>query len=178
MTANDGIRAIDLFCGAGGSSCGARSAGIEVIAGFDLSPNAAATFQRNFPEATVYTGDLRSLRPKQLRAELGPIDLLLASPECTHHSVAKGAAPRDEASKQLAFEVIRFAKAFKPRWVVVENVIQMATWWAFPQWLEELEAIGYNIAADALDASRFGVPQKRRRLFVVADRELPPRPEL
>jgi DNA (cytosine-5)-methyltransferase 1 len=126
MAATDGIRAIDLFCGAGGSSCGARSAGAEVIAGFDLSPNATATFQRNFPEATVFTGDLRSMHPKRLRAELGPIDLLLASPECTNHSVAKGAVPRDEASKQLAFEVIRFAKAFEPRWVVVENVMAIA----------------------------------------------------
>jgi DNA (cytosine-5)-methyltransferase 1 len=119
------IRVFDLFCGAGGSSCGARMAGTTPVGGVDLWDLATAAYLTNNPGATIYTTDLARLGTQKVKRDLGPIDLLLASPECTHHSVAKGNAPRSEASRQLAFEVIRFAKALGPRWVVVENVIQM-----------------------------------------------------
>jgi DNA (cytosine-5)-methyltransferase 1 len=128
------IRTFDLFCGAGGSSCGAKQAGAEVAGGVDLWPTATRTFHKNFPKAKVYTGDIRRLPADQVACDVGRIDLLLASPECTHHSIAKGSAPRDETSKQLAFEVVRFAKAMQPRWIVVENVIQMERWPAFDHW--------------------------------------------
>ena len=100
--------------------------------------------------------------------------MLLASPECTHHSVAKGNKPRSEKSKQLAYEVIRFAKQMQPRWIVVENVIQMRKWGCFPDWLSQLELLGYRIAIQTLQAARFGVAQTRRRLFVICDRTRPP----
>ena len=109
--------------------------------------------------------------------DLGQIDLLLASPECTHHSVAKGNRPRCEESKQLAFQVIRYAKLLEPRWIVVENVIQMRSWPSFTDWLARLHRLGYNTIHPTLDAARFSVPQTRRRLFVICDREqLPAEP--
>jgi len=100
------VRAFDIFCGAGGSSCGARQAGATIVGGIDLWPLATRTFQLNFPQAKVYTANLTELDPHDVARDVGPIDLLLASPECTHHSVAKGGKPRDEASKRLAFEVV------------------------------------------------------------------------
>ncbi len=126
------VRAFDMFCGAGGSSCGARQAGATIAGGIDLWPLATQTFQLNFPEAKVYTANLVDMAPEELARDVGRVDLLLASPECTHHSVAKGGKPRDEASKRLAFEVVRFARVLRPRWVVVENVIQMQRWSSFP----------------------------------------------
>ncbi len=102
------VRAFDLFCGAGGSSRGAKQAGAQVVGGVDLWPLATQTFHLNFPKATVYTADMTGLSPDDVGRDVGRVDLLLASPECTHHSVAKGKAPRDEASKQLAFQVVRF----------------------------------------------------------------------
>ncbi len=173
------IRVLDLFCGAGGSSWGAKQAGATPVAGIDLWPLATETYQLNFPEARVYTQDLKTLCPQRVRDDVGPIDLLLASPECTHHSVAKGAAPRSEASKQLAFQVVRFAEALQPRWIIVENVIQMRSWSDFPRWMNELENAGpqtYRLRHETLDAARFGVPQNRRRLFVVAQHGSEPSP--
>ncbi len=170
MIAKNGVRCCDLFCGGGGSSCGARAAGAVPVGGVDLWRLATETYSLNFPDASVFTAPIGELSPRRIYKEIGAIGLLLASPECTSHSVAKGSAPRDEASRQLSFEVLRFAEAWRPRWVVVENVVQMEQWGRFGEWLCELRGLGYQTRVCKLDAQSFGVPQSRRRLFVMADR--------
>jgi len=168
------IRAIDLFCGAGGSSWGAQAAGVSVEAAFDKWQVAGDAYQLNFPKATFYPGELENLDPASLVEKLGTVDLILASPECTSHSPAKGKAPRSEKSRETAFQVVRFAEAFQPRWIVIENVVSMRTWKPYKDFLSQLRALGYHIREQVLDSSLFGVPQKRRRLFVTADRLLEP----
>jgi DNA (cytosine-5)-methyltransferase 1 len=112
---------------------------------------------------------------------VGPIDLLLASPECTNHSCAKGAGERCEESRRTAFQVTRFAKVLLPRWIVVENVVQMKAWRKYKKWLATLRSLGYGIREQTLNAAHFGVPQSRRRLFITCDWEgtppevIPPR---
>ncbi|MDA1050137.1 MAG: DNA cytosine methyltransferase [Planctomycetota bacterium] len=168
------VRAFDLFCGGGGSSLGAKQAGATPVGGVDLWSIATDAYAANLPGAKAYTGDLSQLNPRVVVSEVGRVDLLLASPECTHHSVAKGNKPRCEVSKQLAYQVIRFAKVFEPRWIVVENVIQMRSWPSFPDWLQQLHALGYNTIHPTLEAEKFGVPQTRRRMFVICDRQRTP----
>lgn len=170
-----GIRAIDLFCGAGGSSWGAREAGVEIAAGFDRWKKAGQAYTENFPDATFYEGDLEDRDPKRIRATIGSIDLLIASPECTNHSPAKGASPRCEKSKETAFQVLRYARVFQPRWIVIENVVSMRKWGRYIEFVDELRKLGYNVEAQVLDASKFGVPQTRRRLFLLCDRDSPPK---
>src|SRR5438874_9098100 len=111
------IRAFDLFCGGGGSSIGARDAGVRVVGGVDAWSIATSAFAQNVLGATTYKCDINDLPPERVATDLGPINLLLASPECTHHSVAKGSKPRSEESKQLAFHVVRFARILQPRWL-------------------------------------------------------------
>lgn len=137
---------------------------------------AVAAFEQNLKGAKGFVGDLSETDPSKIAKETGRIDLLLASPECTNHSVAKGNKPRSEESKQLAYQVIRFAKVFEPRWIVVENVIQMQRWPAFADWQSELHQLGYHTSIHVLNAVDFGVPQNRRRLFIVCDREKEPNP--
>jgi DNA (cytosine-5)-methyltransferase 1 len=165
------VRTLDIFCGGGGSSYGSRAGGAKIVCGIDLDPIATATYQHNFPTATVKTSLLENIKPKALRNEIGDIDLLLASPECTNHTCAKGSAPRSEESRATAMQTIRFAKAFQPRWVVLENVIHMRPWSRYEELLDTLRGMGYQLKEFVLDASEFGVGQKRRRLFIVADRE-------
>ena len=169
------IRTFDLFCGAGGSSCGARQAGVQIVGGVDLWSRAVETFQNNFPKAKVYQCPIEELSPMAIRTEVGPVELLLSSPECTNHSVAKGNAPRDELSRRTAFQVIRFAEEWRPRWVVVENVVSMQRWDSYQEWLSRLRDLGYWTSEFKLNAQDFGAPQSRRRLFVLADRERMPR---
>lgn len=168
MMANK-IRALDLFSGAGGSSWGARLAGAEIVAGFDANEKAGDAFLENFPESYFYENFLEDLNPRSLRRDLGKIDLILASPECTNHSPAKGKGPRCEKSKETAFQVTRFAKAFKPRWIVVENVTSMRNWSRYDEFIESIANLGYHSREQVLCANHFNVPQSRRRLFVTFD---------
>ena len=168
------IRVFDMFCGGGGSSRGAVLAGATPVAALDMWRLAAETYKRNFANTTVYRMKASSLTPHRVAEDVGRIDLLLASPECTSHSVAKGNRPRCEKSRATAFEVIRFAKVLKPRWVVVENVMQMERWHRFDEWRGKLEAIGYNTTVGVLDSQYYSTPQARRRMFVVCDLEAEP----
>lgn len=171
------LRALDLFCGAGGSTCGADAAGVEVVGAVDAWDLACATYRENHPDAKVYHSTCEQLDPTLVQREVGPVDILLASPECTNHSCAKGAAERCEASKNTAFQVVRFAKGLQPRWIVIENVIQMRTTWdRYEELIEDLEGEGYHCAPHVLNAADFGVPQSRRRLFVVCQRDAAPPP--
>ena len=83
---------------------------------------------RPLPEAMFVNSKLEDIDIPKLKKKMGKIDLILASPECTNHSPAKGNKPRCEESKNTAFQVIRFAKAFEPRWIVIENVVSMRRW--------------------------------------------------
>jgi DNA (cytosine-5)-methyltransferase 1 len=163
------IRALDLFCGAGGSSWGAREAGVEIVAAFDLWPLAGEAHDTNFPEAEFISGRLEELDVDALAKKYGKIDLILASPECTNHSPAKGNKPRCEQSKDTAFQVVRFAKAFKPRWIVIENVVNMRKWTRYAEFKSALEKMGYKLQEQVLNSAHFGVAQSRRRLFLTAD---------
>jgi DNA (cytosine-5)-methyltransferase 1 len=168
------ISVMDMFCGAGGSSVGARLAGADVVHGIDAWSLAARTFEDNFEGATV---DIRTLGPtsrppRALRR--GDIDLLLASPECTNHSPAKGSKPRSEISRLTSHYVFNFAKRLRPRWIVLENVVQIRNWHGFGTLLDEFRSFGYRIRSEVLDAANFGVPQARRRLFVLCDLDREP----
>jgi DNA (cytosine-5)-methyltransferase 1 len=165
------VRTIDLFCGAGGSSWGARNAGASIVAGFDIWSLAAKTFRSNFPEATCFESPIETVDPVRVRRVIGEIDLILASPECTNHTHAKGAAPRDERSRETALHLLRFAEAFVPRWIVIENVVGMRRWHRYPGYISALKRLGYFVREYVLDAADFGVPQSRRRLLILCDRD-------
>jgi DNA (cytosine-5)-methyltransferase 1 len=167
-------RALDVFCGAGGSSVGARAAGFEIAGALDMWPLATETFRANFAKAHVVTSRLEEAHLPSLKRRIGEIDLILASPECTNHTCAKGAAPRSEASRATALHVLAYAKAFRSRWIVLENVVHMRPWSRYKTLIAQLQTLGYHVAEQVLEACDFGVPQARRRLFIVGDRLGPP----
>jgi DNA (cytosine-5)-methyltransferase 1 len=174
------MRAVDLFCGAGGSSLGAAAAGVDIVAGFDVWPVAGSVYRANFPRARLYLCDLAALDESDIRSihgDLGDVDLILASPPCTDHSPARGAKPPSSAGLDLPWCVWAFARVFRPRWIVVENVVQMRRWHGFRAFLYALMHLGYRARVCILDAADFAVPQRRKRLYVVCDRETDP-PEI
>lgn len=158
-----------MFCGAGGASLGAREGGATIVGGVDLWRPAIESFELNFPDAHVFHKDLRELTPEEVLAKTGPIDLLISSPECTHHTCARGAKPRSEESRDTAFQVIRYAEVMKPRWITLENVVHMKPWARYDELKAELARLNYNVHEQIIDASQFGVAQRRRRLFMIAE---------
>jgi len=161
------VRTLDLFHGAGGSSTGAQAAGARIVAGIDQWSIASDCYRRNFPRVHAINEDIKDVSPEELHEQIGDIDLIIASPECTNHTCAKGGAERSEESRLTAFEVVRFAAEFMPEWIVLENVVHMQSWDAYPKLLEDFEKLGYQVRAEKLNAMDFGVPQSRRRLFLI-----------
>jgi DNA (cytosine-5)-methyltransferase 1 len=170
------IRAIDLFSGGGGSSWGAEDAGALMVGAVDGWDIATATYKDNFPAAAanVVTTILDDSSGPEIFTDLGKIDLLLASPECTNHSIARGARERDKDSQRSGLFVMNFVEELAPRWIVLENVLGMKRWDGFHGLITRLKAEGYQLRMQSLDSAAFGVPQNRRRLFIMGDKERRP----
>lgn len=183
------VNIADLFCGAGGTSTGAieaiealgHSAQLTAINHWDV---AIATHGQNHPGSRHLCTSLDNINPKELFGE-GELDVLWASPECTHHSVARGGKPINDQSRATAWCVVRWAEALRPKIILVENVPEFATWGAlgangrplkskkgatFLAWLGALESLGYRVDRKILCAADYGDPTTRRRLFVQAVR--------
>ncbi len=168
------INAIDLFCGIGGSSSGAQAAGADVVAGVDAWDKALTTFEKNFSSALSFNERLDGKVPGRLKEATSRVDLLLASPECKSHTCAKGGRERDEESRKTAYHVFAFVEEYRPQWIVVENVQQMRQWKGYENLKMRLKE-EYYLEEKVMDAADFGVPQTRRRLFLVGDRKREPK---
>ena len=165
------MRAIDLFAGAGGTSTGAVSVGVEVVASVNHWPVAVATHTLNHPSALHVCQDIATVDPTTMPAH----DLMLASPSCVGHTRARGReASHHDACRATADDVLRFAEANRPRAVVVENVPEMMQWARYRSWRMGWSDLGYRVSEQVIDAADAGVPQHRRRLFVVASRTRKP----
>jgi DNA (cytosine-5)-methyltransferase 1 len=161
------MKAIDLFAGLGGFSTGAAMAGASVVWAGNHWPAAVDLHQRNHPNAIHVCQDLQQADWSQVPDH----DVMLASPACQGHSRAKGArnGPAQDLSRSTAWAVVSAAEVKRPRTVVVENVPEFLTWTLFPAWSEAMRALGYHLVSQVIDAADHGVPQNRRRLFVVAN---------
>lgn len=185
----------DLFCGAGGSSIGAENAGGELRLALNHWQRAIETHATNFQHADHDCNDVAALTTAQIR-RYPHTDILLASPECTNHSLAKGARRRkpqaaslwedgpagdDEAERSRAtmWDVWRFVEqkqlAGHPyKAIVVENVVDAWKWGPddngqlFQAWLQAGRALGYDFEIVFLNSMFAGaVPQSRDRMYVV-----------
>lgn len=177
---------VDLFAGGGGASTGIEAAlGRPVDIAINHSAVAIAVHTANHAGTTHFTSDVYEVDPIQATRGM-PVDVLWASPDCTHHSKAKGSAPdrpRSAKLRSLAWVVVRWARAVRPRLIFVENVEEFRYWQrldkngrpiarekgrTFREWCRQLAREGYEIEHRILDASRYGAPTKRKRLFIIA----------
>lgn len=161
------VRAIDLFAGAGGTSTGATLAGLDVVAALNHWPVAVESHALNHPRVHHVCQDIATVDPSSMPAH----DVMLASPSCVGHTRARGREQsHHDACRATADDVLRFAEANLPRLVVVENVPEMVQWKRYRSWRMGWSDLGYRVSENIIDAADCGVPQNRRRLFVVASR--------
>lgn len=161
---------VDLFCGGGFGGRGAVTGGGIPLLGVDSWKLATDTYKTNFPEADVICSPIEDLDPYLLAENYSP-DVLLTSPECTSHSIARGAKPGTEKSRETAIGILPWLDAMNPRWLIVENVNRMKRWNRHNELVETIENAGYTVSDLYLNAADFGTPQARKRMFLVCDRE-------
>lgn len=166
------MRAIDLFSGAGGFSTGATMAGCEVVWAANHWPAAVQVHANNHPETIHVCQDLQQADWTQVPEH----DLLLASPACQGHSRARGKErPHHDAQRATAWAVVSAVECHRPQAFIVENVPEFVTSWVlFPAWCSAMTALGYALAPHLVDAADHGVPQHRRRIFIVGTKSKHP----
>ncbi|MDD4890327.1 MAG: DNA cytosine methyltransferase [Phycisphaerae bacterium] len=174
---------VDNFAGAGGASLGIEAAlGRCVDIAINHSKRAVEIHGINHPHTRHLCEDVWDVDP--LAATGGrPVGLAWFSPDCKHFSKAKGGKPLSKRIRGLAWIVIRWAKAVKPRVIILENVEEFVTWGplddegkivkekkgqTFLRWVSQLRSLGYEVEHRELVAADYGVPTTRKRFFLVA----------
>ena len=169
-------KALSLFAGAGGFDIGVDAAGYKTVCSVEVDPHCVATLRRNSREKKVVQSDVRAVDPNQLALSLGvkaeELGLIYGGPPCQPFSQAgkrKGVA--DERGG-LVFEMVRFVEALRPRAALIEQVpafLKSASDGVSMKDVlrERFARLGYDLFAEALNASSFGVPQSRKRAFIV-----------
>jgi DNA (cytosine-5)-methyltransferase 1 len=166
----EGKTFLDLFSGIGGFHQGLANLGAKCIGACEIDAAARDTYRANFGAHIPMHEDVRALDP----ATLPPIDIIAAGFPCQSFSAAgnrEGIAAKDKGP--LFFEVVRIAAVTRPALILLENVKGLMTLEGGAvarQVADALAEIGYAVSMQVLDASKFGVPQQRERVFVVAQR--------
>lgn len=170
---------IDLFAGAGGLSLGFEQAGFDIVAAVDIDPIHCAAHKFNFPNSTTVCKSVIDTTGDELRQRAGigkrDLDIVIGGAPCQGFSLI-GKRALDDSRNQLVYHYVRLVMELKPKYFVFENVKGL-TIGKHRQFLKEIiEAFqegGYNVEANyqVLNAADFGVPQDRRRLFLMGARK-------
>lgn len=195
---NSYLTVTDQFCGAGGSSQGVRrfaeraglGSGVEVRLALNHWKLAIETHQTNFPDAAHECTDIQACDPRRYPST----DILITSPECTNHSVAKGRkavkAQMDafdtgaqdaaaERSRATMWDVVRFAEHHQYRIIITENVVDARAWVLWDAWITAMHSLGYHHQCVFFNSMfAFPTPQSRDRMYVVFWRKGQRKPNL
>jgi DNA (cytosine-5)-methyltransferase 1 len=181
------VTAADLFCGAGGTSTGLRQACDELqlklqLVAINHWPTAIDTHSQNHPDVKHVCAAIESVEPRSV-VPSGRLDLLVASPECTHHSSARGGKPMSDQKRASAYLVLRWAESLRIGSILIENVPEFRGWGPlgvngkplkskkgtlYQHFLAGLRALGYTVEDRILNAADYGAATTRRRLFILA----------
>jgi len=171
------LTAIDLFSGCGGLSLGLRKAGFAVLAAVELDELAASTYSENLRKTHVLRTDISRISPSQVMKlcdlKRGELDLLAGCPPCQGFSTLRtlnGHADIDDPMNDLVFQFRRFVRALLPKTVMMENVPGLAKDARLKSFCRSLRKLGYAMKFEVLDAADYGVPQRRRRMILIASR--------
>ncbi len=182
------ILVADLLCGAGGSSTGCARALAELGLHMELVcvnhwPIAIETHTRNHPKARHYCQDIATVRPHRIVPE-GYLDLLMASPSCTHHSVARGGKPTSDQQRSDPWHIITWLTELRVKRLIIENVWEFTNWGPvdrrtgkpiksrkgeyFNAWIEVIRKLGFEPEWCKLNAADYGDATTRQRFILMA----------
>lgn len=182
------ILVADLFCGAGGSSTGAKRALRDLGYEMDLVcvnhwSTAVDTHTRNHPEARHYCQDVSTVKPHLVVPE-GKLDLLMASPTCTFHSRARGGKPISDQQRMDPWHIVAWLTELRVKRLIIENVPEFLRWGPvnpqthrpvksregeyFVRWVETIKSLGFKVDFRVLNCANYGDATTRARFFLIA----------
>ncbi len=171
--------AVDLFSGCGGLTLGLKQAGFKVLGAVECDSIASETYATNHPEVKLWPKDIRRVTGPEMRRALklrkGQLDLLAGCPPCQGFSAMRtrnGSKRIRDRRNDLVFDYLRLVKALRPKTVMMENVPALSENVRMKILKRKLEAMGYvsNGTPIVLNTAAYGVPQRRKRMILVASR--------
>lgn len=169
-------KVLDLFCGAGGLSLGFSMAGYNIVGGVEWDKAAMETHKKNFNTDFEFCGDINEISNQEISSKFNDVDVIIGGPPCQGFSALNrhNKDLEDDPRNKLFLQFLRFVEIIKPKALLIENVRQILTskdGYAKNTICQMLDEMGYNVQYQVLNASEFGVPQKRMRAFFVGVRK-------
>jgi len=169
--------AIDLFSGCGGATTGLKKAGFEVLSAIDINEKAVKVYKLNHPDVKVVNDDIEkvdlSIFTKNLNIDEGSLDLIVACPPCQGFSKLRTRnreEPANDKRNNLVLEIVKFVKILYPKFLLIENVPGLLKDWRIKEVKHQLENMGYLYSCNIIDAADYGIPQRRKRMILMASR--------
>lgn len=159
------MRAVDLFCGCGGLSLGFEKAGFEIVASYDNWTPAVATYSYNFKHP-IFQMNIKETAEISKHIKKFLPDIIIGGPPCQDFSSA-GLRNEDNGRGDLTVSYAEIVSAIRPEWFVMENVSTITKTNKLAEAKEIFRSNGYGLSEFVLDASLCGVPQKRKRFFMI-----------
>lgn len=174
---NVGFRAVSLFAGAGGCSLGFQQFGIDVLAAYDICKEAVDTYNSNFAGNKCHVEDLSTCDFGAIRDRLelkkGDLDIVIGGPPCQGFTTA-GRRSEDDSRNHLLSNYVNALKEFYPRWFMMENVegVLTTTNGCFlVNCIQGMISLGYTVYLKKVYMQEYGIPQRRKRVIIVGNRE-------
>jgi DNA (cytosine-5)-methyltransferase 1 len=159
------MRVIDLFSGCGGKTLGFSNAGFKIVGAFDNWQACIDVYRDNFKDHKIYNSDLSKLKDLSIFKKLKP-DIIIGGPPCQDFSSA-GKRNEELGRADLSVSFAKLIVKLRPKYFVMENVDRIAKSKRIKTIYSILKKANYGLSSKVLDASLCGVPQKRKRFFLV-----------
>ena len=166
---NKKLKILSLFAGAGGMDLGFKNAGFDVIWANDFDPDSVKTYKRNFGDHIVL-GDIEKIRTNNMPDNP---DVVIGGFPCQGFSIANLGRSVDDSRNKLYKQMLRVIRAKKPKYFVAENVegiLTLGKGAVIQKILKDFKSIGYKVDYKLLNAADYGVPQARKRVFIIGNR--------
>ena len=166
---NKKLKILSLFAGAGGMDLGFKNAGFDVVWANDFDPDSVKTYKRNFGDHIVL-GDIEKIRTNNMPDNP---DVVIGGFPCQGFSIANLGRSVDDSRNKLYKQMLRVIRAKKPKYFVAENVegiLTLGKGAVIQKILKDFKSIGYKVDYKLLNAADYGVPQARKRVFIIGNR--------
>jgi len=163
------LKVLSLFAGAGGMDLGFKNAGYDIVWANDIDADSVKTYKRNIGDH-IYHGDIEKIRNNKIPSD---IDIVIGGFPCQGFSIANKSRHIDDSRNKLYKQMLRIIKDKKPKYFVAENVagiLNLGKGAVIQKIIKDFKSIGYKVDYKLLNAADYGVPQSRKRVFIIGNR--------